>query len=70
MNILEKWFGKWEIISKRKGVVEIGSLWRSGEVDCLIIIEKNNKSGKERAYIKLLSGLTKEIDIDFARSVK
>lgn len=59
MKFLEKWVGKWEIISKREAVVEVDSLFQSGKAECFVIIEKNTKSGKERAYIKFISGLTK-----------
>lgn len=70
MSIFEKWFGKWEVVSKREAVVEVNSLFNSGEVECFVIIEKNSKTGEERAYVKFINGVTKEIDVDFARVSK
>ena len=70
MNILDKWFGKWEVISKREVLMEVSQWGKTGEVEAILIVEKNSKTGKEWAYIKFINGSIKEIDIDFARAVK
>lgn len=70
MSIFAKWFGEWVVVSKRSVTAEVSQWGRSGKTDGVLVVERNTKSGKERASIKFINGATQEIDIDFVKDIK
>lgn len=67
MSLWKKLFGEWEVESERFIVASYGSIFRSLNYDAevMLVIEKNSKTGKRRAYTKDICGTMVSIDMDF-----
>lgn len=51
MNIWHRWFGKWETIEEVDVTVTMSNVLRgSFEIDAIVFIQKNSKTGVERAF--------------------
>lgn len=72
MNIWHKLFGKWEVEYTKQVVAEYSSIFKSlaGERNMLLVVEKNTKSNKKRAYLKDIYGNKTEIDMAYVEMVK
>jgi len=70
MKILHKLFGKWEKESEQIVTATYSSiLCKDRDRDVLLVIEKNSKSGKKRAYTKDIHGNKTSIDLDFLKEM-
>lgn len=71
MNIFEKLFGKWEIVSAELITETRASndLYKK-EVEAYAVVEKNSKTGKKRAYLEYFNGHRSYISVHFAEGVK
>lgn len=61
-----KWlFGTWEVVDTQKGTVEYSSFLFQGrsKEDVVFTLEKNTKSGKERAFAETMSGSREKVSI-------
>ncbi len=72
MNIWHKLFGKWEVEYTKQVVAQYSSIFKSlaGERNMLLVVEKNTKSNKKRAYLKDICGNKTEIDMTYVEMMK
>lgn len=71
MNIFEKLFGKWETVSAKLITETLTSndLYKK-EVEAYVVLEKNSKTGKKRAYLEYFNGRRSYISVHFAEGIE
>ena len=60
------WGHSWEVVSKRLGSITIGScLFKDSQEDAIAVHERCQKCGKDRHYVKTISGSVHHVDADW-----
>lgn len=58
-------FHKWVEVAKLKGTATVTYVFNKGKEPAIVVLERCSVCGKERIYIKTMSGIKQWVDSEF-----
>lgn len=63
-------FGRWAVESTDKVEVSYAGLFASGKEEAMLVTERNERSGKRRAFVEFIDGRRKAVSLPMVDSMK